>query len=160
MQTIIVKVLNLVCTVLASGWWIPLAEGRCFWWAPLGWRSAIPDGHFLLSSPCWAYVVITMMLCVGFYVTSLTPPTWLIMSKIFLTRIRSTAMAAASVVLWLSSYLAAQAFPPAMAFFDRRMGTSAPVFWIFAAVCASYFVFSWQLVPETKNRTLEEIGGS
>ena len=36
----------------------------------------------------------------------------------------------------------------------------AGVFWIFAAICVASFVFSYRLAPETKGRTLEEIGRS
>jgi MFS transporter, SP family, arabinose:H+ symporter len=101
-----------------------------------------------------------MMISVAFYVTSLAPLAWLIMSEIFPTRIRSVAMATASVFLWTSAFLAAQAFAPAAAYFQRTTGSVAGVFWVFAAICLSSFIFSWRTVPETKGRSLEEIGRS
>jgi SP family arabinose:H+ symporter-like MFS transporter len=161
MQTIIVNALNLGCTALAL--WLVDRVGR----RPLllvgTTGTAVGQllmGTFFYLHLAGIYVVITMMVCVGFFVTSLAPLAWLIMSEIFPTRVRSTAMGAASVVLWLSAYVVAQTFPPLMAFFERRTGSSAPVFWIFAAICASCLVFCWRIVPETKRRSLEEIGGS
>ena len=100
----------------------------------------------------------SILLYVSFFALGMGPGPWLIMSEIFPTRIRSTAMATASVFLWLSAFVAAQAFAPASAFFQRTMGSVAAVFWIFAAICLSSFIFSWRMVPETKGRSLEEIG--
>jgi SP family arabinose:H+ symporter-like MFS transporter len=161
MQTIIVNVWNLACTVLAL--WLVDRVGR----RPLllVGTTGMALGQFLMGAFFYLkitgpWVVGTMMLCVAFYVTSLAPLTWLIMAEIFPTRIRSTAMATASVIVWASSYVGAQGFPPVVAFFERTVGTSAPIFWIFGVVCICSLVFCWRLVPETKGRSLEEIGGS
>jgi SP family arabinose:H+ symporter-like MFS transporter len=44
--------------------------------------------------------------------------------------------------------------------FKKVFGTPAMAFWIFAVVSATAFLFSLVIVPETKGRTLEEIGDS
>jgi hypothetical protein len=41
--------------------------------------------------------------------------------------------------------------------FERRFGSAAGAFWVFALVCLGTLVFCWRMVPETKGRTLEEI---
>jgi len=105
-------------------------------------------------------VLLTMFISVGAYVISLAPLAWLIMSEIFPTHLRGKAMGLASLCLWVSSFLTAQYFPPLAKWFEDRHGSPAGVFWIYAFICAAALIFSWRMVPETKGRTLEEIGAS
>jgi sugar porter (SP) family MFS transporter len=106
------------------------------------------------------YVVLTMFLVMGAYLVSLAPLAWLIMSEIFPNRLRGKAMAVASVCVWTASFLTAQVFPPMVDWFKTAYGTPAMAFWIYAMVSAAAFLFSLIVVPETKGRTLEEIGAS
>jgi SP family arabinose:H+ symporter-like MFS transporter len=106
------------------------------------------------------YVVVTMFLVLGAYLISLAPVAWLIMSEIFPNRLRGKAMAIASMCVWMASFLTAYCFPPMVDWFKTAFGTPAMAFWIYAIVSAAAFVFSLVVVPETKGRTLEEIGAS
>ena len=106
------------------------------------------------------YVVLTMYLVVGAYLVSLAPLAWLVMSEIFPNRLRGKAMAVASVCVWTASFLTAFCFPPMVDWFKTAFGTPAMAFWIYALVSAVALLFSWIIVPETKGRTLEEIGAS
>ena len=106
------------------------------------------------------YVVLTMFLVMGAYLVSLAPLAWLIMSEIFPNRLRGKAMAVASVCVWTASFLTANFFPPMVDWFKTTLGTPAMAFWIYAIVSAGAFLFSLVVVPETKGRTLEEIGAS
>ena len=47
-----------------------------------------------------------------------------------------------------------------MSYFKEDLGTEAYAFWIFMAVCIFAVLFGWKMVPETKGRSLEEIGRS
>ena len=47
-----------------------------------------------------------------------------------------------------------------LAYAEERFNTIAVVFWLFAVVCVVAVVFSYYTVPETKGRSLEEIGRS
>jgi SP family sugar porter-like MFS transporter len=96
----------------------------------------------------------------AFYVTSLAPLTWLIMSEIFPTRLRGRAMALSSAFLWSANFASTQTLPSLSAFMQSRVGSISGVFWLFALVCAGAFLFAWRWVPETKGRSLEEIGQS
>jgi hypothetical protein len=69
-------------------------------------------------------------------------------------------MAVASTALWVASYTANLAFPVLTKSFEERFGSTAGVFWVFASVCLVALLFCWLAVPETKGRTLEEIGKS
>ena len=106
------------------------------------------------------YVVLTMFLVLAAYLVSLAPLAWLIMSEIFPNRLRGKAMAAASVCVWVAAFLTANFFPPMVDWFKTAFGTPAMAFWVYAAVSAGAYVFSRLVVPETKGRTLEEIGAS
>ncbi len=101
-----------------------------------------------------------MLLAVASFEISLGPITWLLMSEIFPTRIRGRAMAFASFFLWVSSFGANLAFPPVLAHFEENFGTPAGAFWIYAMICLGAFVLGWRKVPETRGRSLEEIGKS
>lgn len=83
---------------------------------------------------------------------SLGPVFWLMISELFPLRIRSKAMATCTMVNWMANFLVSYFFLTMTATFGED-GT----FWIFAffAVCA--VVFGVARVPETRNRSLEEI---
>ena len=106
------------------------------------------------------YVVLTLFLVMGAYLVSLAPLAWLIMSEIFPNRLRGKAMAVASVCVWTASFLTTFCYPPLVDFFTRTLGTPAMAYWIFGVLSAAAFLFAFLVVPETKGRTLEEIGAS
>ncbi len=106
------------------------------------------------------YVVVAMALVMGAYMLSIAPLTWLIMSEIFPNRLRGRAMGVASVCVWTASSISTFCFPPMVEWFKSRLGTPAMAFWIYAAISAAAFLFSLIIVPETKGRTLEELGAS
>jgi sugar porter (SP) family MFS transporter len=106
------------------------------------------------------YVIFTMALVMGAYMVSVAPLTWLIMSEIFPNRLRGKAMGVASVCVWTASSLATFCFPPMVDWFKTSFGTPAMAFWIYAVISAAAFLFSLFVVPETKGRTLEELGAS
>jgi sugar porter (SP) family MFS transporter len=105
-------------------------------------------------------VIYPMALVMGAYMVSVAPLTWLIMSEIFPNRLRGKAMGIASICVWTASAAATFSFPPMVEWFENSLGSSAMAYWIYAVVSAAAFLFAWLVVPETKGRTLEEIGAS
>jgi SP family arabinose:H+ symporter-like MFS transporter len=105
-------------------------------------------------------ILLTTMLAMGFLNLSLAPMFWLLLSEIYPTPMRAKGMAISASSKWICSFLAAQTFPVLVAFSEKKFNMISPVFWLFAAVCGGYFVFSYRMVPETKGRSLEEIGAS
>jgi sugar porter (SP) family MFS transporter len=98
-------------------------------------------------------------ICLGLYIASfaisLGPVFWLMISEIYPLRIRGTAMSVASIANWGSNFLVALTFPVLLA----ALG-GAGSFWLFAVLGIVAWVFVYFRVPETKNRTLEEIEAS
>jgi hypothetical protein len=97
--------------------------------------------------------------CLGLYIASfaisLGPVFWLMISEIYPLRIRGTAMSVASIANWGSNWIVALTFPVLLA----TLG-GAGSFWLFAALGIVAWLFVYFRVPETKNRTLEEIEAS
>ena len=160
-QTVLLNVWNVFCTLLAM--WLVERLGR----RPLLLIGISGMGASLvLVGVCFAhhmtgeFVVAVMMLCIGFYIVSLAPLAWLIMSEIFPTRLRGKAMAVASIFLWAATFVGAQILPILSDVMQKHFNSIAGVFWTFALVCAVALIFCWYMVPETKGRTLEEIGQS
>lgn len=160
-QSVIMTVWNLCCTVL-SLWLVdrlgrrPLLIGGCLGMV-VGQLCLGLAFHYNWGG---SFVLAAMFLCVGAYVLSLAPLAWLIMAEIFPNRIRSKAMAVASFALWISAYTTLQFFAPLREHLELRFGSPAGLFWMFAAICLAGTVFIYFLVPETKGKTLEQIGMS
>ena len=76
---------------------------------------------------------------------------WVYTSEIFPTKIRGTAVSIATMVLWFSNVIIAQAFPWMMSV----MGGGA--FYTFGVLSGLAFLFVLLMLPETKGLTLEEI---
>lgn len=77
---------------------------------------------------------------------------WVIISEIYPTTVRGRAMSMATTTLWLVSYLGNQLFPV----MQLHLGSDG-TFWCFAAGALLMVPLVAWLVPETKNRSLEEI---
>lgn len=161
LQTVIVMAWSFLWTLVA--FWLVDRVGR----RPLLLVGSLGMGVGMLLMGLFfqlrisgVYVVAIMMLSMAFYVTSLAPLTWLIMAEIFPTRLRGRAMAVSSAFLWLATFVSTQMLPSLSAYTQSRFGSIAGIFWVFAIFCAGAFLFSWRFVPETKGRSLEEIGRS
>lgn len=83
---------------------------------------------------------------------TLAPVTWVILSEIFPTDVRSTFMAICTAALWLACFALTYTFP----LFNSSLGT-AGTFWIYAVICGLGFAFVLRQLPETKKISLEEI---
>lgn len=105
-------------------------------------------------------VLIAMFLCAIPHSFALGPLPWLMMSEIFPTRIRARAVAITTTFIWLVGYLASSLFPVLAGISEATIGSIAGVFWLSAAVCVLAFIFGLTLLPETRGKTLEEIGDS
>lgn len=114
----------------------------------------------LLSLLAWSFhsptidgtlVFIFIMAYIGTYAFTLAPVTWVLLSEIFPNYIRSKALALASCVLWLATFVVVLVSPYLLKL--------SPVvnFLIFAILNVIGIFFVWRYVPETKGKSLEEI---
>jgi sugar porter (SP) family MFS transporter len=97
--------------------------------------------------------VLILTLCtIGCYAMSLAPITWVLISEMFPNRVRGAAVSVSVSALWIACFVLTYTFP----LFNKTLG-AAGIFWVYAGICASGFLFVFRCVPETKGKTLEQI---
>ncbi|MCK0470555.1 sugar porter family MFS transporter [Halalkalibacter sp. APA_J-10(15)] len=87
------------------------------------------------------------------FCVSMGPIPWIMIPEIFPNHLRAKAVGIATMFLWGANWAIGQ-FTPILI---NNMG-GAFTFWMFAVINAICFTFVMTIVPETKNKTLEEIG--
>jgi sugar porter (SP) family MFS transporter len=97
-------------------------------------------------------MLLLVLAAIACYSMSIAPVVWVMISEIFPNRIRGAAMAIAVSALWAACFLVTYSFP----MLNAKLGP-AGTFWLFAGICAAGFVFIKLKLPETKNKTLEQI---
>jgi sugar porter (SP) family MFS transporter len=97
-------------------------------------------------------MLLLVLSAIACYSMSLAPVTWVVISEIFPNRIRGAAMAVAVAALWLACFLLTYTFP----ILNAKLGP-AGTFWLYAVICVLGFVFIFFKLPETKNKSLEQI---
>ena len=97
-------------------------------------------------------VLFGMLLFLSFQQGALSPVTWLLLSEIFPTRLRGIFMGGAVFAMWIANFLISLMFPVLLA----SVGL-AGAFFIFALVGIAGAIFVIKCVPETRNRSLEQI---
>jgi sugar porter (SP) family MFS transporter len=93
-----------------------------------------------------------LLLYIASFAVGLGPVFWLMISEIFPQRVRSKAMSATTVANWAANFAVSATFLTLVGLISRP-GT----FLLYAAVAVVAVVFFWRRVPETKNRSLEDI---
>lgn len=159
-------------TVILNGWLLLCSIGAMVIVDRLGRRPLLligtsgmamamaAIGFFFYGSVPGVLVLMATLLALGLFNFSLAPLFWLLISEIFPTTLRAKGMAIASLTQWLAAFVAAQTFPVMVAYSERRFNTIGPLFWLFAVVCAASALFCYAMVPETRNRSLEQVAAS
>ena len=106
-----------------------------------------------------AFTLAAMFVPTGAFTLTLAPLSWVVLSEIFPNRVRGKAMSLATcamfaVLLHRRERVSHGAWTGSRTTFDNPGGT----FLIFAGICLLCSLFVWLVLPETKDKTLEEIG--
>ena len=113
-------------------------------------------GAFFASRSLQQHVPWLALVCLIVYIASfavgLGPVFWLMISEIFPLRVRSPAMSLSTVANWGSNFVVSS-------FFLSLVGAITPegTFWLYGAFGMLALVFFIFRLPETKDRSLEEI---
>jgi sugar porter (SP) family MFS transporter len=105
------------------------------------------------------WMLLFILLYIACFGLSVGPVTWVILSEIYPTAVRGRALGLATFFLWLADYAVTQSFPILDAkgsWWVEHFHHAFP-FYLYAVFCVVLVLVVWRFVPETKNRTLEEI---
>jgi sugar porter (SP) family MFS transporter len=107
-------------------------------------------GYFLQIKG--AFMLFWVVTAISIYCLTLAPITWVLLSEIFPNKIRGQAMSVATFALWLACAILTISFP----FLNKAFGASG-TFALYATICILGFFYLLKKLPETKNKSLEEI---
>jgi sugar porter (SP) family MFS transporter len=96
--------------------------------------------------------VVALVVFITSFAFSLGPVTWTVINEVFPARVRGRGVALATAVNWGSAWLVSQFFLSLV----EGIGSSLS-FFLFAVMCAIGWVWVYRAVPETKQRSLEQI---
>jgi SP family sugar porter-like MFS transporter len=154
MQTIVITgVVNLIFTLVAIYTVDSLGRRKLmlFGTASLAIIYAVLGAAYYIGSE-GPHMVALVLAAIACYAMSLAPVTWVVISEIFPNRIRGAAMSMAVLSLWIACTILTFTFP----YLNRAFGAHG-TFWLYAAICVAGFAFVWRSLPETKDKTLEQI---
>jgi MFS family permease len=97
-------------------------------------------------------ILVIVVISIAVYAMTLAPVTWVVLSEIFPNRVRGTAMAVATTMLWIASSILVLTFP----YLNHALKAQG-TFWVYAGICLAGFLYIWKTLPETRGKTLEEI---
>jgi len=96
--------------------------------------------------------LIALIVYILAFALSFGPVFWLMSAEIFPTRVRAAGASISSFANWAANFLVS------ITFLSLIGALGAPAtFWLFAFFGVLAFLFSWKFVPETKERSLEQI---
>jgi sugar porter (SP) family MFS transporter len=112
-------------------------------------------GSFLIQSagkmPV-ALILIGILSFIAAFQFSVGPIMWIVFSEIFSTQVRAVAIPAFALVVSVVSYFVQQFFPWQLSNMGAR-----DIFLFYAITSALGLIALYKLLPETKNKTIEEI---
>ena len=99
-----------------------------------------------------AWKILLVCCYLAFFAMGVGPVVWLVASEIFPSAVRATAMGIVVVINWASSFAVTASFQP------MNDGLhDYGVFWFYGAVLIGGAAFVYLRLPETKDKTLEQI---
>lgn len=154
LQTLLIGVINTLFTFVAL--WLIDRAGRktLLVWGVAGMIVCLLGTglcfYFNFTQGPW--LLLFILGYIACFASSLGPIPWVLISEIFPTKTRGIAMSFCTVVLWIG-VLAITQFTPVLL---ESIG-GAFTFWVFMINSIILLIFTWRMIPETKQRTLEEI---
>ncbi|MGC4233962.1 MAG: sugar porter family MFS transporter [Niabella sp.] len=154
LQTVLIGVVNTIFTFVAIGFIDKIGRKKLLLIGVAGMIVCLLGIGIcyyadLMNGPLLLIFILAYIAC---FASSLGAVPWVILSEIFPTKIRGAAMSVATVVLWIGVLLITQLTPWLL----ENLG-GAYTFWLFMLNSIILFIFTWARIPETKQKTLEEI---
>ncbi|MGW4226418.1 sugar porter family MFS transporter [Streptomyces bauhiniae] len=96
--------------------------------------------------------LLCMILYIAAYAGGLGPIFWVLVGELFPPAVRALGSSTATTTNWISNFAVSQAFLPLAAAIGQ-----GETFLVFAAICFCGLLFVARFVPETKDRSFEEV---
>jgi SP family arabinose:H+ symporter-like MFS transporter len=154
MQTVLVGIINVAFTLVAIKYVDKLGRKLLLLIGITGMIICLltVGAAFYFNVQQGYLVLIAILGYIACFAISLGPLTFVVIAEIFPTKARGTAMSIAVFSLWSAVFLVSQTFPILMGSIGNAF-----TFWIYMLMAICAFLFVWKMVPETKEKTLEEI---
>jgi len=153
-QTVIIGTVNTVFTFVAIAFIDKYGRRILLLWGISGMITCLGGVglmfHIELSSGPWLLLFILGF--IASFAMSLGPIPWVLISEIFPTKFRGVAMSISILMVWIGVVLITQLTPILL----EGIG-GAFTFWIFMFNAIILIIFTYNMIPETKGKTLEEI---
>jgi SP family arabinose:H+ symporter-like MFS transporter len=153
LQSIIIGIITIAFTFVAIGRIDKTGRKKLLLWGAV---LLCLDAFALAGSFYWQlpgmYVLVFLLVFIAIYSATIGPVTWVALSEIFPNRVRANAMGLATLVLWITNFFTTASFPV----MKQYLGLPA-TFVIHGIICLAYAVYVFIRIPETRNRSLEEI---
>lgn len=159
LETSILGVVNLIFTLLAIKLVDKMGRKPLLFIGSLGMTVALAAvGLFIYFDALGNWVLPFLLLFMVLFSISWGPIVWVLLSEIFPNKIRSLALAISVFIQWVANFMVTQIFPSLVEnqwLIDHFNG--AFPFYLFSVICLFSLLFVWKKVPETKNKTLEQM---
>ena len=153
-QTVIIGTVNTIFTFVAIAFIDKYGRRTLLLWGISGMIICLGGVglmfHIELSSGPWLLLFILGF--IASFAMSLGPIPWVLISEIFPTKFRGVAMSISILMVWIGVVLITQLTPILL----ESVG-GAFTFWIFMFNAIILIIFTYNMIPETKGKTLEEI---
>lgn len=152
-QSVLVGIVNLAFTAVAI--WLVDRAGRktlILGGTALQTFALLGVGCLYFAKGPGTGILIGVMAFVAGHAIGNGAVCWVIISEIFPTKVRGSAMSIATSAIWIFAYLTNQFFPV----LQQSLGSDG-TFWVFSGLAAANFFFVLTFVPETKGYSLEDI---
>ena len=159
LETSILGVVNLIFTLLAIKLVDKMGRKPLLFIGSLGMTVALAAvGLFIYFDALGNWVLPFLLLFMASFSISWGPIVWVLLSEIFPNKIRSLALAISVFIQWVANFLVTQIFPSLVEnqWLNDHFNSAFP-FYLFSVICLFSFLFVWKKVPETKNKTLEQM---
>ncbi len=159
LETSMLGVVNLIFTVISIFLVDRLGRKPLLYIGSFGmFISLAVVGYSVYFQMVNAWLLPFLLLFMASFSISWGPIVWVLLSEIFPNKVRSLALAIAVFIQWVANFAVSQTFPMMTEneWLNANFHGAFP-FILFAVLCLFAFLFVLKWVPETKNKTLEEM---
>jgi SP family arabinose:H+ symporter-like MFS transporter len=160
-QTALIGIINFIFTLVAIALIDKMGRKSLLLWGVAGMIFSLAGTAYCFFNHVeGVWLVGCILLYIACFAASLGPIPWVIISEIFPTKTRGVAMSFATTILWIGTLLITF-FTPIMLKAGNIGQTAAEAgaytFIIFMVNAVLLWIFTRVKIPETKQKTLEEI---